>query len=75
MIFSLERPGNKFMAKTKKGSSIGRLYRNIFPSSLSKWPIVGRDVDNLAKWLMDKPFKGVIINDDAQIVYLDVWKK
>lgn len=75
MIFSLERPGNQFKAKTKKGSSIGRIYRNIFPSALKKWPTVGRDVDNLAKWLMDRPFKGVFINDDAQIVHLDVWKK
>jgi len=45
-----------------------RSARNIMPQFQDKKCTVALDVDNLVKFIMDKPFKGLLLHDDRQVI-------
>jgi Holliday junction resolvase RusA-like endonuclease len=66
--FLLANPDNHFVGNVR---SAGAIMNHV----VSKKHVGTPDIDNLVKFVMDKPMKGVFFGDDSQVCSLQVRKE
>eukprot|EP00979_Chaetoceros_neogracilis_P008965 scaffold2014_cov213-Chaetoceros_neogracile.AAC.9 len=70
MTFLLPRPASHFIIKGDESRCAG----NIKPKYRTKFSTVTPDIDNLLKFHLDTPFKGLLLHDDRQVTAVLVRK-